>query len=70
MDKESASGGVAFYAMVIIVAFMLIACVACPLLIPGFSKQEYALPLMGTAMALPFVHFFIFGGIAIAQSKK
>jgi uncharacterized RDD family membrane protein YckC len=66
MNKEG-SGGVAFYAMLVVLAFLLVVCVICPLVIPNFSRQPYAVPLMGAGLALPFLHFFIFGGITMAQ---
>lgn len=69
-DYKEASGGFRFYVMCVILAFLLVACVVCPLVIEGFSKQPYALPLMGTGLALPFLYFFIFGGIGIAQERK
>lgn len=68
-NKES-SGGTAFYAMLGVLTFMAVACIVCPLAIPGFSKQGYAVPLMAAALSLPFVHFFIFGGMEIARSRK
>lgn len=68
-NKES-SGGAAFYAMLAVLAFMAVTCIVCPLAVPGFSGQSYAVPLMGAALALPFVHFFIFGGMEIARSRK
>lgn len=67
--KES-SGGIAFYAMLGVLTFMAVACIVCPLAIPGFSRQGYAVPLMAAALSLPFVHFFIFGGMEIARSRK
>lgn len=69
MNKE-ASGGIAFYAMLVVLAFLLVVCVVCPLVIPNFSKQAYAVPLMASGLVLPFLHFFIFGGITLAQRGK
>jgi hypothetical protein len=67
MKNESSAP---FWIMMVILAYMLIACIILPIAIPGFSKQPYAIPLMGLALALPFIHFFIFGGIEIAKSGK
>ena len=69
-EKKEATGGVRFYVMCVILAFLLIACVVCPLVIEGFSKQPYALPLMGAGLGLPFLYFFIFGGMQIMEDKK
>ncbi len=69
MNKTD-SGNVAFYAMVVVLIYLLVVCVVCPLVIPAFSKQPYALPLMASGLALPFVHFFIFGGMALASMNK
>jgi len=68
--KSEDSGGVAFWTMMVIIVCLLVVCVVLPLVIPGFSKQPYALPLMGSALALPFIHFFIFGGMAFAAKKR
>lgn len=70
MKSSEDSGGVAFWCMMLVIAFLLVVCVILPLAIQGYSKQSYALPLMGTGLALPFVHFFIFGGKALAEKKK
>lgn len=69
MSKEG-SGGFAFGCMLVIIAFLFVVCVILPLAVPNFSKQPYALPLMITGLALPFIHFFVFGGIALAKKKK
>ena len=68
-ERKEASGGIAFYTMVVVLAFLFTACVICPLVIPDFSKQSYAVPLMGAGLALPFIHFFIFGGIEALKKK-
>ncbi|MEL1135999.1 hypothetical protein AAC978_12515 [Desulfitobacterium sp. THU1] len=70
LSNMELSGGTAFYAMLGVLIFMVIACIVCPLAIPGFSKQGYAVPLMAAALGLPFVHFFIFGGMEIVRSRK
>lgn len=70
MKSAEDSGGVAFWCMMLVIAFLLVVCVILPLVIEGYSKQPYALPLMGTGLFLPFVHFFIFGGKALAEKKK
>lgn len=69
MSKEH-SGGFAFACILVVIAFLFVVCVVLPLAVPNFSKQPYALPLMGVGLALPFIHFFIFGGMALAQKKK
>lgn len=69
MNKQD-SGSTAFYAMLVVLVYLLIVCVVCPLVIPGFSKQPYALPLMASGLALPFLHFFIFGGMELANKNK
>lgn len=68
--KDEHSGGIAFICMMVIIAFLLLVCIVLPLAISGFSKQPYALPLMSAGLALPFIHFFIFGGMALASRKK
>jgi hypothetical protein len=67
---ETKDNSIAFWVMMVILAYMFIACIICPIAIPGFSKQPYAIPMMGAALALPFVHFFIFAGMEIAKGKK
>lgn len=69
-ELKDASGGFRFYTMCVILVFLLIACVVCPLVIPDFSKQAYAVPLMITGLALPFLYFFVFGGMAIIEENK
>lgn len=69
-EEKEDNGMVPFVVMMIIIAFLLVVCVILPLAIEGFSKQPYALPLMGTGLALPFVHFFVFGGAALASKNK
>jgi hypothetical protein len=68
MDKKE--NAAPFWIMMAILLYMLIACVILPLAIPGFNKQPYALPMMGLALALPFIHFFIFAGMEIMNGKK
>ena len=58
---ETDNGMVPFAVMLVIVAFLAVACIVCPLVIDGFNKTAYALPMMATGLLLPFVHFFIFG---------
>ncbi len=70
MNKNEDAGILPFWCMMIIIAFLLVVCVVLPIAIPGFSQQPYALPLMGTGLALPFIHFFIFGGKALAEKKR
>lgn len=63
-------GGAAFITMICIIAFLFVVCIVLPLAIQDYSKQEWALPLMATGLLLPFVHFFIFGGMALAAKKR
>ncbi|MDR2672971.1 MAG: hypothetical protein LBC35_06820 [Coriobacteriales bacterium] len=67
---EKKENDVAFWVMMLILAYMLIACIICPIAIPGFSRQPYALPMMSAALILPFIHFFIFAGAEIAKGNK
>ncbi len=69
MNKED-TGVMPFTVMMIVIVFLLIVCVVCPLAIPDFSRQDYAIPLMATGIVLPFVYFFIFGGIALVRSRR
>lgn len=70
MSEKEDSGAVPFWVMMLIIAYLLVVCVVLPLAIPGYSKQPYALPLMASGLALPFLHFFVFGGMALANKKK
>ena len=67
---ENKESNAAFWIMMAILAYMLIACIICPIAIAGFSRQPYALPMMVVALILPFIHFFIFAGMEIAKSDK
>ena len=69
--KKSAEkdGNMRFIVMLVIVAVLAILCIACPLIVPNWSKQPYALPLMAIGLLLPFLYFFIFGGIQSAKNK-
>ena len=66
---EIDNGMVPFVVMICIVAFLAIACIVCPLVIDGFSKTSYALPMMAVGLLLPFAHFFIFGLPVRLQNK-
>jgi hypothetical protein len=66
-DSNNDSGGAAFPAMLVIILFMVVACMILPLVVPGFARQEWAVPVMGIALLLPFVHFFIFGALLIKR---
>jgi hypothetical protein len=73
MDSSNAqedSGLVAFWCMMAVIAVLLVVCVVLPLVITDYAKQPYALPLMTSGLILPFVYFFIFGGMALARKKK
>ena len=59
-----------FIVMLVIVAVLAVLCIACPLIVPNWSKQPYALPLMAIGLLLPFVYFFVFGGIAARPKNK
>ena len=48
---------------------LFILCIVCPLAIQGWSKLPVALPLMATGLLLPFLYFFIFGGMQLARNK-
>ena len=63
MSNNESGGGVAFPAMMVILGIMVVACMILPLVVPGFSSQPWAVPVMGVALVLPFVHFFIFGAL-------
>lgn len=67
---EDEKGGVAFIVMMCIIAYLLVTCVVLPLVIENYSAQSFALPVMASGLALPFVYFFIFGGMALANKKK
>ena len=70
---EKKDNDIAFWTMMLILVYLLIACIICPIAIAGFSRQPYALPMMSVALVLPFVHFFIFAGkeiIAQGKNKK
>ncbi len=63
-------GNTRFFVMLVIVAILFILCIVCPLVVPSWSKQPYALPLMAIGLLLPFLYFFIFGGAQLAKNKK
>lgn len=63
-------GSARFWIMIVVIIINFIGCIVCPLAIPGFSSTSFALPIMLIAMLLPFVYFFIFGGIGMVQEKK
>lgn len=67
-DKND-TGMVPFIVMVFIIAFLAVLCIVCPLAIQGWSKLPVALPLMATGLLLPFLYFFIFGGMQLARNK-
>jgi len=59
-----------FWIMIAVVVINFIGCIVCPLAIPNFSKTEMALPIMLIAMLLPFIYFFVFGGLGLGKEKK
>ena len=69
-ELKEASGGFKFYTMMAILLFILIVCVICPIIISDFSKTAYAVPLMIVGLALPFLYFFIFGGMSLRSRNK
>lgn len=69
MGNSEKDGNMRFIVMLVIVAILAILCIACPLIVPNWSKQPYALPLMAIGLLLPFLYFFIFGGIQSAKNK-
>ena len=62
-------GGSRFVIMLLVVVVNFIGCIVLPLTIPGFSKTDMALPVMLIAMLLPFLFFFVFGGMGIGKEK-
>ncbi len=58
-----------FWIMIAVVVINFIGCIVCPLAIPGFSKTPMALPIMLVAMLLPFIYFFVFGGLGLGKEK-
>ena len=67
-DKND-TGMVPFIVMVFIIAFLTVLCIVCPLAIQGWSELPVALPLMAFGLLLPFLYFFIFGGMQLARNK-
>ncbi len=63
-------GNARFGVMLVIVAILFLLCIVCPLVVDGWSKQPYALPLMAIGLLLPFLYFFIFGGGQLAKNKQ
>ena len=53
-----------------VVDFWVVLCIVCPLVVQGWSKQPYALPLMAIGLLLPFVYFFVFGGAQLAKNRQ
>ena len=56
----SDTGMTNFIIMLIVIAFLFITCIVCPLAVQGWSKNPIALPLMAVGVLLPFIYFFIF----------
>lgn len=67
--NSETDGNTRFIIMLCIVIILAVLCIVCPLVVTGWSKQPYALPLMATGLLLPFVYFFIFGGMQLAKNK-
>ncbi len=69
IGASETDGGARFGIILCIAIILAILCIACPLIITGWSSKSYALPLMAIGLLLPFVYFFIFGGIQLAKNK-
>jgi hypothetical protein len=68
---ETKESNVAFWIMMVILAYMLTACIICPIVLVGNAfYASIRLPLMIVALVLPFAHFLIFAGMEIARSGK
>lgn len=63
------NGKVPFAIMCVIAVLLFVLCIVCPLAISNWSKLPAALPLMGGALLLPFVFFFVYGGRRALQLK-
>ena len=69
MDELAAEGGgetdtgmVPFGIMIFLIALLAVLCIVCPLVIPTWSKESYALVLDAIGLLAPFLFFFIFAG--------
>ena len=69
-EGEEDSGMGAFAVMIAIIVFLFVLCIVCPLAVSNWSKQPVALPLMAIGLLLPFLYFFVFGGMQLARNKK
>ena len=69
LNASEEDGNMRLIIMLVIVAILAILCIVCPLVVPSWSKQPYALPLMAVGLLLPFLYFFIFGGAQLAKRK-
>jgi phosphotransferase system glucose/maltose/N-acetylglucosamine-specific IIC component len=69
MDEKKDSGTLLMVIMGIIIVIEVVVCIIMPLAVPTFSKESYALPLMIIALILPYIYFFIFGGIQVARNR-
>jgi hypothetical protein len=68
---ENKENDIAFWIMMVILAYMLVSCIFCPILLAGNPVYgQIRLPLMIVALVLPFIHFFIFAGMRIAKNNK
>jgi hypothetical protein len=68
---ENKENNVAFWSMMVILAYMLVVCIFCPIAFAGNpAYMGVRLPLMIIALVLPFIHFFIFAGMEIAKGGK
>ena len=67
---EQDTGMVPFVIICCIAALLAILCIVCPLVIHGWSKQPYALPLDAIGLLLPFIFFFIFAGPQALKERR
>ena len=70
LGNADSDGNMRFVVMLAIVAILFVLCIVCPLVVQGWSKQPYALPLMAIGLLLPFVYFFVFGGAQLAKNRQ
>ena len=70
LGNADSDGNMRFGVMLAIVAILFVLCIVCPLVVQGWSKQPYALPLMAIGLLLPFVYFFVFGGAQLAKNRQ
>lgn len=67
---SATDGDIRFWVMIFVVIVNFVGCIVCPLTIPKFSGTPFALPIMLIAMLLPFVYFFVFGGLGLVKERN